>query len=968
MENTAKATAELASQAKDELLIAQHMESLQQTSVAARAEASRGQQCAQSEEALADAAKIWEDAARRAKTMAERQRTDACEHLKTTNEQVEEAKKGETEAEKRLKEVASRQSTGGGVSTASSDTLALCLEQAALEEEIGIVTAQLQVQRATAARYEAACSAEQTAAHRHSVAVEEIASLEDCLNTLVVEQDFEKRRGGLNTEAEEAANEAAHLHDQLRNARSVTATATTHQRQAQCQLNKAAAHGALNISSGYGSLTETTTTTPTTTTENRTEAARLAARAVALRLQEQAAISSSAAASGNNALQTPLPHGLVYLQDCFQFTHAASQYSAALEVLCGRCLHIAIAKTSQHAAHVIDSGEAKGLRIWALDAVSSSSVSAQSRLSAHRAAAAAFPQGDVIVPMDSLLTFDTTNASSSSSSSLRPALEKAFGTHVIVSSVAVGRAVLNKFNVPSICAADSTVIARGRLTGGWVPPENRRNGRVHSKITSDAMEAVHLERQQVEAAAAALEQKIKQQLEADACMLAYEESQTELKSATAAVNAAAMAEAALEAELAVKERRAVALRELNERPAAQQIPFIRAQIEALQSTAAVLEKERAVAAAEVVALSSSSPPSKSENDELENRLCSLHRQHAAAKAEILKFEEQHQQQHRQASAMYASAVEECQRELRAAQQRHAERAAQSAALAEKIKYLDNVIVEQFKDVTVDEVNDQDSSGGGGDDNAALETALMAVDAAEHRLSTLEKELNTIQKTKNTANTNAIALANHRAAEIAESELALLTVRRQSLQLGAQRLKEGIAVMSPHAELWNETMFINISDFFSILIHQILPSVDVKVVKHQEEEQVEESQTPALLHRNGARFWHRRHGTKEWIAGLEALSGGQRTLISLAFLVAARSAGGGGGSASSSSSSVLLADEIDASLDGTNQEKAAQLMKIMCTKNGLAQVLCVSHSAVFQQRCDHIIKIKRGDHGGTVFAG
>lgn len=59
----------------------------------------------------------------------------------------------------------------------------------------------------------------------------------------------------------------------------------------------------------------------------------------------------------------------------------------------------------------------------------------------------------------------------------------------------------------------------------------------------------------------------------------------------------------------------------------------------------------------------------------------------------------------------------------------------------------------------------------------------------------------------------------------------------------------------------------------------------------------------------------------WQTDLGSLSGGQRTLISLAaLLAAARAAGGGGGGAGGSALYIL--DEADAALDEHNQVRRA----------------------------------------------
>lgn len=97
---------------------------------------------------------------------------------------------------------------------------------------------------------------------------------------------------------------------------------------------------------------------------------------------------------------------------------------------------------------------------------------------------------------------------------------------------------------------------------------------------------------------------------------------------------------------------------------------------------------------------------------------------------------------------------------------------------------------------------------------------------------------------------------------------------------------------------------------------------------------------------------------DWQTSLGQLSGGQRTLVSLAMLLAVARAG--------NSSRLFLLDEVDAALDEHNQARAAALLKQLANaSDGGCQILCVTHNAAFQQVCDAYIQVVRGPRGGTV---
>ena len=121
---------------------------------------------------------------------------------------------------------------------------------------------------------------------------------------------------------------------------------------------------------------------------------------------------------------------------------------------------------------------------------------------------------------------------------------------------------------------------------------------------------------------------------------------------------------------------------------------------------------------------------------------------------------------------------------------------------------------------------------------------------------------------------------------------------------------------------------------------------------------------------GSRRHKQQQQRQVWQSSLEQLSGGQRTLISLALLLATANA-------ECSNSHLLLLDEVDAALDEHNTRRVAGLLhqlahapvavgdgKRQQSRKGQAagatgggcQILCVSHNKAFQGLCDGLLHV------------
>lgn len=82
----------------------------------------------------------------------------------------------------------------------------------------------------------------------------------------------------------------------------------------------------------------------------------------------------------------------------------------------------------------------------------------------------------------------------------------------------------------------------------------------------------------------------------------------------------------------------------------------------------------------------------------------------------------------------------------------------------------------------------------------------------------------------------------------------------------------------------------------------------------------------------------------WRAGLEELSGGQRTLLKLSLLLSV---------ASYRPSMLLLLDEVDAALDEPNALRVAQMVRELSRST---QIIAVSHRSEFQRSADCVIRL------------
>jgi len=175
------------------------------------------------------------------------------------------------------------------------------------------------------------------------------------------------------------------------------------------------------------------------------------------------------------------------------------------------------------------------------------------------------------------------------------------------------------------------------------------------------------------------------------------------------------------------------------------------------------------------------------------------------------------------------------------------------------------------------------------------------------------------------------------------KLELFKERWISIAESIDILTEGIENTRSKVQIANETTYKEIRQSFVDCCKVFLPTKRVDLIKIGQfvEDGIKFSFSNSKAGSEGV--------FEEWKSNLEELSGGQRTVLSLAFILMV---------AKCSRSSVYLMDEIDAALDEQNQQSVAMLIKSVIGEDN--QVICVSHNITFQRHCDRIIQVSRVD--------
>ncbi|PRW20630.1 putative polyamine transporter isoform A [Chlorella sorokiniana] len=663
------------------------------------------------------------------------------------------------------------------------------------------------------------------------------------------------------------------------------------------------------------------------------------------------------------------------LHACFSFADpaAAKQHTAALQVLDDGKLAVAVADSMEAAGQLLAAGS--GQRIWPLD-----SLVAADHTQQQRRAAQAFPAGQVVLPLD-LLRFEPR---------FRPAMLRAFGSHVLAASDAVAGQLITRFGVPSI-TPDGRVTSHGTLQGGW-----RGSGSGSSDASpvqlklrlSDAEAQLAALRQEAAAAEAALAMAVQQSHTAQEAAAALETAAAELAAAEAELQecntqlaaqhmAAADAQAVLgrvRVELAAKQQLQSSLDSGSSRGAGNEAALAALQREQhrMASNAASLETAAAAVAAELAAaadrlagaedaLALAAMPADWEAQ------LALQRAQAAAAAAALAACEAELATASEAAAAKQQAVEAAAAGVAAAKQALAEAdghasdlQAAAARLAAERSELEGQLAALLREVPELRLAPLSATAPAGSQSVA---------ALRSSASQLARQRQRVLEEQRSSNATRLPLAEQ--IHLREQQVALAAARQQAatLSTAAQRLQEGIDSSNPQVLAANEAVFGAVADTFASLTAAVLPAYRVRMRK-----------VGSAVH-EGVRLEFAHHGSHtaaadgadselaptddgsgggsaSWRSGLDVLSGGQRTMVSLAFVVAVAMAG--------ASTSLFLMDEVDAALDEINQHLVARLFDSLSASSAVAcsQVLCVSHNAAFQQLCSRVVRLTRGA-GGTM---
>ncbi|PSC67424.1 chromosome segregation SMC [Micractinium conductrix] len=688
------------------------------------------------------------------------------------------------------------------------------------------------------------------------------------------------------------------------------------------------------------------------------------------------------------------------LHQCFTFRdpQQCSRYSEALTVLGGGKLGVVVADSLEAAGQLLAGGGAGGARIWPLD-----SLQAADRTSQQHRAAQAFPEGHVVLPLD-LLTFQP---------AFRPAILRAFGGRVVAASDAVAEQLVTRFGLSSV-TLDGRLASRGTLQGGWRGGgAGKQQGPLHLKLSLDAAtQGLAVVRREAEAAQAALEGSLQRLREVAAAQEAAAAAGAELAaaerevvgcSATLAAQSAAQADARaalalLQAELAGKRQLLAVLqqcggsgggkgakqalqREHRRLEAAAQELEKAAQDAGAQLAAAAERREALQAELELLVVQEEAAAAdggggaeevlegrRAEMEAASAALAGRRADLAAQSAAVMAAEREAEQaadRLTDAERALAAAEREAAATGEAVQRGEAESSElrqQLAALVAEVPELEAVLQAAPDTGSADLAGDAEK-GGAPRSVAALRKACGV--AARQRQRLLQER----------SRSSATALPMAEQLRFREQKAALEAARRQAATLAtaAQRLQEGIQGSSGQVLAAHESVFRSVASAFASLTQAVLPAYRVRLRKVGGEvrsglrleyaprrssgsyEGGDSSDADEEAGKEGDGVEARASGG--WRTGLDALSGGQRTMVSLALVVAASLAGGG--------SSVMLMDEVDAALDEANQHAVARLFDSLSSGvvgagsgGGCAQILCVSHNAAFQALSGHVVSLTR----------
>ncbi|CAI5472886.1 unnamed protein product [Closterium sp. Yama58-4] len=179
-----------------------------------------------------------------------------------------------------------------------------------------------------------------------------------------------------------------------------------------------------------------------------------------------------------------------------------------------------------------------------------------------------------------------------------------------------------------------------------------------------------------------------------------------------------------------------------------------------------------------------------------------------------------------------------------------------------------------------------------------------------------------------------------------STLKMFKDRAASIVNSMKVLNEGISRAKSKVLMVNRDTYTRVKSSFKNLCCHLLPNKSVNLI--QLGETVEDGIRIAFCNSPASE-----DSAPSWNTNLSQLSGGQRTLLSVALVLAI---------AQCSQNFVYLMDEVDAALDEENQSRVGALVQSELAKKG--QVLCVSHNWAFQTFADSVVQVSM-DNGSKI---
>lgn len=180
-----------------------------------------------------------------------------------------------------------------------------------------------------------------------------------------------------------------------------------------------------------------------------------------------------------------------------------------------------------------------------------------------------------------------------------------------------------------------------------------------------------------------------------------------------------------------------------------------------------------------------------------------------------------------------------------------------------------------------------------------------------------------------------------------AELAGFESKRKTIIESMQVLTDGIAETDEKSRAAIDTSLEAISRAFGATFSELVPSKEATILTTDGRVNAADDATRQLSVAVRAKSASRDSNDGAWSADLRELSGGQRTLLSIALLVSCSLHKAG---------DLLVIDEVDAALDDKNVELIAHLLQRVARKT---QVIAISHRSEFQRCATSRIAISTG---------